>query len=61
MNKNRLMLNDNKTEVLMSGRAGSLRKLERSTIHTGDSEINFSTNVERHRYSLRSGLVKFKR
>ena len=29
MNENRLMLNDNKTEVLFSGSAGSLRKLER--------------------------------
>ena len=30
MNENRLMLNDNKTEVLLTGSAGSLSKLERS-------------------------------
>ena len=40
------MLNDNKTEVLLTGSAGSLRKLERSSIHIGDSEINFSSNVK---------------
>ena len=45
MNENRLMLNDNKTEVLLTGRAGSLSKLERSSIHIGDSDIKFSNKV----------------
>ena len=39
MNENRLMLNDNKTEVVLTGSAGSLSKLERSSIHIGDSDI----------------------
>ena len=30
------MLNDNKTQVLLSGSAGSLRKLESLSIHIGD-------------------------
>ena len=46
MNQNRLMLNDNKTEVLLTGRAGSLSKLERSSIHIGDSDIKFSNKVK---------------
>ena len=46
MNQNRLMLNDNKTEVLLTGSAGSLSKLERSSIHIGDSDIKFSNKVK---------------
>ena len=46
MNENRLMLNDNKTEVLLTGSAGSLSKLERSSIHIGDSDIKFSDKVK---------------
>ena len=46
MNENGLMLNDNKTEVLLTGSAGSLRKLERSSIHIRDSEIKFSNKVK---------------
>ena len=46
VNENRLMLSDNKTEVLLSGSSGSLRKLERSSIHKGDSKINFSSKVK---------------
>ena len=46
MNDNRLMLNDNKTEVLMTGSAGSLSKLERSSIHIRDSDIKFSNTVK---------------
>ena len=46
-------INDNKTEVLLSGSAGSLRKLERSSIHTRDSEINYSSKVKtRHPLDL---------
>ena len=48
MNENRVMLNDNKTEVLLTGSAGSLRKLERSSIHIGDSEIIFSSKVKKN-------------
>ena len=40
-----LILNDNKTEVLLTGSAGSLSKLERSGIHIGDSDIKFSNKV----------------
>ena len=40
------MLNDNKTEVFLTGSAGSMRKLERSSIHIGDSEVNFSNKVK---------------
>ena len=46
MNENRLMLNDNKTEVLLTGSAGSLSKLKRSSIHIGDSDIKFSNKVK---------------
>ena len=46
MNENRLMLNDNKTEVLLTGSAGSLSKLQRSSIHIGDSDIKFSNKVK---------------
>ena len=46
MNENRLMLNGNKTEVLLTGSAGSLSKLERSSIHIGDSDIKFSNKVK---------------
>ena len=46
MNENRLMLNDNKTEVLLTGSAGSLSMLERPSIRMGDSEINFSNKVK---------------
>ena len=46
MNENRLMLNDNKTEVLLTGSAGSLSKLERSSIHIGHSDIKFSNKVK---------------
>ena len=46
MNENRLMLNDSKTEVLLTGSAGSLSKLERSSIHIGDSDIKFSNKVK---------------
>ena len=46
MNENRLGLNDNKTEVLLTGSAGSLSKLERSSIHIGDSDIKFSNKVK---------------
>ena len=62
MNENRLILNENKTEVFLSGSAGSLRKLERSSIHIdlGDSEIllsgkvnNLSIHFDRD-FSLRS-------
>ena len=42
------MLNDNKTEVL-SGSAGSLSKLERSTIRIGDSEINFFSKQKKQK------------
>ena len=52
MNENRLMLNDNKTEVLLTGSAGSLRKLERSSIHIGDSEINFSKQSKKPMHSF---------
>ena len=46
-------MNDNKTEVLLSGSAGSLRKLERSSIHIRDSEINYSSKVKtRHPLDL---------
>ena len=48
MNENRLMLNDNKTEVLLTGSAGSLSKLERSSIHIGDSDIKFSNKVKKN-------------
>ena len=34
------------SEVLLTGRAGSLRKFEQSSIHIGDSEINFSNKVK---------------
>ena len=44
MNENRLMLNDKKTEVLLTCSSGSLSKLERSCI--GDSEINFLNKVK---------------
>ena len=61
MNENRLMLKDSKTEVLLTGSAGSLSKLERSSIHIGDSEINFSNKVKKkHRHSFRQRLSKFK-
>ena len=40
------MLNDNKTEVLLTGSAGSLSKLERSSIHIGDSDFKFSNKVK---------------
>ena len=42
------MLNDNKTEILLRGNVGSLRKLERSSILIviGDSEIVFSSQVK---------------
>ena len=43
----RLMLNDNKTEVSLTGIAGSLRKLERSSIHIGDYEIKFSSKLKK--------------
>ena len=46
MNENRLMLNDNKTEVLLTGSAGSLSKLERSSTHIGDSDIKFSNKIK---------------
>ena len=45
-NDNRLMMNDNKKEVLLSGSAGSLRQLKGSIIHKGDCEINFSSKVK---------------
>ena len=60
MNENRLMLNDNKTEVLLTGSAGSLSKLERSSIHIGDSDIKFSNKVKKFRHSFRQRLSKFK-
>ena len=60
MNENRLMLNDNKTEVLLTGSAGSLSKLERSSIHIGDSDIKFSNKVKKLRHSFRQRLSKFK-
>ena len=41
------MLNDNKTAVLLTSSAGSLRKLDRSIIHKGDSEFNFSNKVKK--------------
>ena len=40
------MLNDNKTEVLLAGSAGSLSKLERSSIHIGHSDVKFSNKVK---------------
>ena len=41
------MLNDDKTEVLLSGSAGSLRNLERSSIRVVDFEINVSCKVKK--------------
>ena len=46
MNENRLMLDDNKTEVLLASSEGPLSKLERSSIHIGDSDIKFSNKVK---------------
>ena len=43
---NRLVLNDNKTEVLLSGSARSLRQLEPSDIHMGDYGIHFLSKVK---------------
>ena len=57
MNENRLMLNDNKTEVLLTGSAGSLSKLERSSIHIGDSDIKFSNKVKNLGIHFDSDLV----
>ena len=47
------MLNYNKTEVVLTGSAGSLSKLKRSSIHIGDSEINFLNKVKKSRHSFR--------
>ena len=50
MNENRLMLNDNKTEVLLTGSAGSLRKLERSSIHIGDNQFFKQSKKPKHSF-----------